>query len=254
MRSIIISVSLLFLPFLTMAQEKYADSLKEVFRSTATDSVRYTAGRALYYYYEEQNRDSALYFAEQNLLLAKKNNKKLAEAASLDIKAYQLMHQGKYAPSLQCLLLAFKILEGVAGNQEETWPVVTIEPSPGKSKLLILTITHHMFGILMEQTQNVKQQIFHFKEALRIAKEIGNANRHLLAAMNLGSSYLMVDKPDSALVFAMEAYRISKEASLYKYRGISFLLLATCIKKRGTRHWLKNTITKDCGRHRNREI
>jgi len=225
MKSITKTVLLLFFPVLSIAQEKYIDSLKSVYRNTSTDSVRYVAGRAIYYYYEELNRDSALFYAEQNLLLAQKNNKSLAEAASLDIKGYQLLHQGKYAASLQSLLQAFKISEDTSNDKEETWPLVTVEPSPGKSRLLILAITHHMFGILMEQTENVQQQIFHFKEALRIAKEINNANRQLLAAMNLGSSYLIVNKPDSALAFAMEAKRISEEASLYKYRGFIFSVI-----------------------------
>ena len=89
-----------FLPLLSIAQERYTDSLKTVYRSASTDSTRYATGRALYYYYEELNRDSALYYADENLKLAQKNNKKLAEAASLVIKGYQLLHEGKYPASL----------------------------------------------------------------------------------------------------------------------------------------------------------
>jgi signal transduction histidine kinase len=215
-----------------MAQEKYIDSLKTVYRNSPTDSARYSTGRALYYYYEELNRDTALYYADQNLQLAQKNNKKLPEAASLVIKGYQLLHEGNYGASLKCLLQALKITED-ENNKEETWPVVTIEPSPGKSRLLLLSITHHMFGILMEQTQNIQQQIFHFREALRIAKEIGNSNRHLLSAMNLGSSYLTINKLDSAQAFSMEANRISDESSLYKYKGFILSIIGDVYLKKG---------------------
>jgi len=234
MRSTIKIILLLFLPLVCIAQEKYVDSLKTVYGNASSDSVRYATGRGLYYYYEELNRDSALYYADQNLQLAQKNNKKLAEAASLVIKGYQLLHEGKYPASLQCLLQALKITED-RNNNEETWPVVTIEPSPGKNRLLLLSITHHMFGILMEQTQNIQQQIFHFKEALTIAKEIGNANRHLLSAMNLGSSYLSINKLDSALTFSMEANRISDESSLYKYKGFIFSVIGDVYLKKGDR-------------------
>ena len=227
-----IKITLLwFLPPLSIAQEKYTDSLKTVYQNAATDSVRYVTGRALYYYYyEELNRDTAFYYAEENPKLAQKNNKKLAEADSYVIEGYQLLHEGKYPASLKCLLEALKITED-ENDKEETWPVVAIEPSHGKSRLLLLSMTHHMFGILMDQTQNTQQQIFHFKEALRIAKEIGNKKRQLLSAMNLGSSYLEIDNLDSALVFSMEAKRISDESSLYKYRGFIFSNIGDVYRK-----------------------
>jgi len=234
MKSFIKITLLLFLPVLSIAQEKNIDSLKAVYRDASTDSARYATGRALYYYYEELNRDSALYYADENLKLAQKNSKKLAEAASLVIKGYQLLHEGKYPASLKCLLEALKITED-KNNKQEPWPVVTIEPSPGKSRLLLLSITHHMFGILMEQTQNIEQQIFHFKEALRIAKEIGNKNRQLLSAMNLGSSYLATNKLDSALAFSMEANRISDESSLYKYKGFILSIIGDVYLKKGNK-------------------
>jgi len=232
MKSTITIILILHFPLLSIAQEKNIDSLKTVYRNASTDSDRYATGRALYYYYEELNRDTALYYADQNLQLAQKNNKKLPEAASLVIKGYQLLHEGNYGASLKCLLQALKITED-ENNKEETWPVVTIEPSPGKSRLLLLSITHHMFGILMEQTQNIQQQIFHFKEALRIAKEIGNSNRHLLSAMNLGSSYLSINKLDSALAFSTEANRISNESSLYKYKGFILSIIGDVYLKKG---------------------
>ena len=231
-------ISLLFLPLLSVAQEKNIDSLKTAYGDASSDSVRFATGRALYYYYEELNRDTALYYAEENLQLAQKNHKKLPEAASLVIKGYQLLHEGKYPASLKCLLQALTITED-QNNTEETWPVVTIEPSPGKSRLLLLSITHHMFGILMEQTQNTQQQIFHFKEALRIAREIGNANRQLLSAMNLGGSYLTINKLDSALSFSMEADRISDESSLNKYKGFILATIGDVYLKKGDKELAK---------------
>ncbi|HEV8507643.1 MAG TPA: hypothetical protein VGQ53_19660, partial [Chitinophagaceae bacterium] len=232
MKQIVKTIWVLFLPLLSIAQEKNIDGLKTAYRNASSDSVRFATGRALYYYYEELNRDTALYYADENLQLAQKNNKKLPEASSLVIKGYQLLHEGKYPASLKCLLQALTITED-QNNKEETWPVVTIEPSPGKSRLLLLSITHHMFGILMEQTQNIQQQIFHFKEALKIAKEIGNANRQLLSAMNLGSSYLLINELDSALAFAMEANRISDESSLYKYKGFILSIIGDVYLKKG---------------------
>jgi len=91
----------------------------------------------------------------------------------------------------------------------------------------------------MEQTQNTQQQIFHFKEALRIAREIGNANRQLLSAMNLGSSYLTINKLDSALAFSMEADRISDESSLNKYKGFILATIGDVYLKKGDKELAK---------------
>jgi two-component system, NtrC family, sensor kinase len=232
MKSVFRITLLLLLPVLSIAQGKNIDSLKIAYRNASNDSARYATGRALYYYYEELNRDSALYYADENLKLSQNNHKKLAEAASLVIEGYQLLHQGKYPASLKCLMQALEITED-PNNKEETWPVVTIEPSPGKSRLLLLSMTHHMFGILMEQAQNIEQQIIHFKEAQAIAKQIGNANRQLLGAMNLGESYLVKGELDSALAFSIEANRISDASSLYKYKGFILSVIGDVYLKKG---------------------
>ncbi len=181
MRTYVRIIFLLLLPVCVHAQPA-ADSLREIFDNATGDSIRYTASRALYNYYEELNRDSALRYSEYNLLLARKNNKKLIEVFALNTRGYQLIHLGRYSESLQCLLEAFKIAEDPANDTQETWPL-SIQPSPGKDRLLMLSVTHHMLGILMWQTQNNEQQIFHFKEAGRIAGEIGNQFRVLLSGL-----------------------------------------------------------------------
>jgi signal transduction histidine kinase len=225
-------VLLLLSPLFAQSQQSYPDSLRNILQHAANDSMRYVAERELYNFYEESNRDSALYYAEQSLLLGKKYNKKLVQARGLDIKAYQLLLLGRYAESLECLLEAFKIAEDPANDKEETWRVAAVE-SPGKSRLLLLALTHHMYGILMAHTQNTEQQIFHFGQARRIALDIGNKFRLLLADMNLGNSYLIADKPDSAFFFASEAERISKETGLRKYLGSILTLLGDLYLRKG---------------------
>ena len=222
----------MLVPAFMYAQQGAVDSVRQVFNNAASDSVRYAAGKALYNYYEELNRDSALYYANQNLLLGRKNNKKLVQVFALDTKGYQLLHLGHYSESLQCLLEAFKIAEDPENDTEETWSL-SVQPSPGKSRLLMLSITHHMMGILMWQTQNSEQEIFHFKEARRIAGEIGNQFRVLLADMNLGNSYLIINRPDSSFVFAKEAERITLQTGLKKYLGQTYSILGEICMDKG---------------------
>jgi signal transduction histidine kinase len=215
---------LLSMPACAYTQQRIPDSIRKILQRATNDSLKYEASRALYGYYEEVNRDSALHYAEQNLLLARKNNKKLVEVMALDTKAYQVLHKGQYSQALQCLLLAFTIIEDPKTGTDDGWTLSTY-PSPGKSKLLMLTITHHMMGILMLQTGNHEQEILHFKEAGRIAGQIGNPFRLLLANMNLGNSYLLVNQPDSAFVFAKNAEHIALQAGIKKYLGHIYSIL-----------------------------
>ena len=208
----------------TNAQPRLVDSLTNVLSHATADIDRYEACRLLYNYYEESSRDSALSYAEQMLSLSQRNGEKLPEVLSLDFKAYQLLGLGKYATSLQCLLQAFKIAEDPRYEKEKTWTLSNI-PSPGKERLLMLALTHHMLAILMWQTGNIEQQIAHFREARTIGKEINNQLRLLLASMNLGNSYVIINKLDSALLFEKEAEALSMQPGREKYRGYIYSVL-----------------------------
>ena len=213
------------LPHWITAQQSVQDSLKESFSKAVSDSDRYHIGRRIYDYYEETNRDSAFYYAGINLQLAKANNKKLAEVLSLDNKAYQLIGLGRYAEALQYLLDAFKIAEDKKNDNEKTWYLFNL-PFSGNNRLLMVCYTHHIFGILMWQTDNNEQAIVHFREARRIATEIGHDNRQMMANMNLGRSYLNNNQPDSALVFEKEAEQLAFKTNFKKYLGQVYSIIA----------------------------
>ena len=61
----------------------------------------------------------------------------------------------------------------------------------------------------MLNTENLEQQIYHFRIAGKIGKEINYAPRVQLANLNLGQSYLDLNKPDSALYYEKEAEEIA---------------------------------------------
>ncbi len=228
---------LILLPFCGRAQDQ-TDSLRLVFRNATDDSIRFEASRVLYNYYEERNRDSAFYYADQCVSLAKKNDKPLNEAFSLDLKAYQLIHLGHYAAALQCILKASGIAENPANDREQTW-ILSTYSSPGKSRQLVQALTEHMYAILMEQTQNVEQQIKHYTEARTISAEINNQFRLLLADMNLGGSYLLINKPDSAMLFIREAEKISGEKGLNKFLGNIYGIIGDIYLQKGDRETAK---------------
>ncbi|MEP7374754.1 MAG: ATP-binding protein [Chitinophagaceae bacterium] len=214
---------LLFFPVIGYAQD-ITDSLRKVFVTAAVDSVKYITGKYLYDYYEEGNRDSALYYAQQELILARIHNEKLAEAYYLDNTAYQLIGLGKYAEGLQLILEAFKIVENLKNEKQSSWKLFS-QPFNGNTRLLILAYTHHMFAILMRETQNTEQEIIHYKEARKIASEIGHPVRQMMASANLGRSYMTINKLDTALYYEKEAEQLTLKSEFKKYLGQVYLTL-----------------------------
>ena len=216
----------------TSMQQTVPDSLREILADANNDSIRYQACRLLYTYYEERNRDSALHYANQRLLLSTKNNKIIPQAFDLGVKGYQLVYLGRFGEALDCLLKGYKIAEDPRNDHEESWQLNNY-PSPGKNRLMTLSMINHMFGHLMMQTHNVDKQIHYLKEGRRIALEINNQFRVVVGDMVLGSSYLTLNQPDSAMYFAKEAEQYAMEASIKRYYGYIWFVMGDVYFKKG---------------------
>jgi two-component system NtrC family sensor kinase len=208
------------------------DSLRHVLSITNNDSIRYQASRLLYTYYEERNRDSALYYADQRLILSRKNGRKIPEAFDLGIKGYQLIYLGRFGEALDCLLKGSILAEDPKNDNDESWKLNNY-PSPGKNRQVTLSMINHMFGHLMMQTHNVDRQLFHLKEGRRIAREINNHFRIVVADMVLGSSYLTLNQPDSAMYFATEAEQFAFEAGIKRYYGYIWFVMGDVHLRQG---------------------
>jgi signal transduction histidine kinase len=210
-------VLLLLLPGLADAQSNNIDSLRTAFNNSADGQLRFKAASNVYFYYQELNRDSALFYTEQQLLIAKRKHNKIAEGVALVSKGYQLMGLGKYAEALKCLQQAFAIAEDEGNEKEAKWDYF-LTPFKGKSRLLLLAYAHHIYALLMLSTENLEQQIIHFKIAGKIGKEINYAPRVMLANLNLGQSYLEAKKNDSALYYEKEAEWIALHDNSQTFR------------------------------------
>ena len=217
MRTCLRIILLLLLPAFACAQQNLTDSLRQALRNAPVDSIRYNLNVKLHDLYEEKNLDSALYFAEQALLIARKNNKKLAEAAALNSKGYQLRNIGKYGESLQCLMEALTITENPA-SEKNNWSFGSSRSSMN-ARLLILSVTHHMYALLMQATQNTEQEIFHYKEEIRISEKIKRPSGLQLAYMNLGGTYLNLNQIDTAFDYAKKADSMAKRSGIEYYNG-----------------------------------
>jgi signal transduction histidine kinase len=218
MKNLLIStiVILLFcMPLVSLAQGNKADSLRQIIRQATHDSVRINACWDLYDHYEESNRDSARYYVEEGLRLSRKHGKKLAEARCLVSLAYQQLSSGRYAESFGNLLQGFSLAEN-QGKEKDNW-LSNWSGSPSNSQPLVLAYAHHTFANLMTPTRNTTQQVFHYREALRLGKQVGNAQRILLANLGLGRTYLDNNWIDSSLIFEKEAARIAQDPILKRF-------------------------------------
>ena len=217
-----LKLMLVLLPVFTEAQATALDSLEKALASSKQDSTSYIICRRIYDFYEEINRDSAIYYADRSFQLAKRNNKKLAEVLTMDNMAYQLIGLGKYANALQYLLDAFKIAQDPSNDNEITWELFSHSFRalvPGSNRLLVLAYTHHIYGILMLQTDNSDQATFHFTKARELSSVIGHGVRQMMADMNLGRCYMAKNQLDSALMFENEAEKLASTTNFKKYLG-----------------------------------
>ncbi len=231
MKKQILYIILIFQPCFLRAQVKI-DSLERAFAGASNDPDRYIAVRGLYNYYEETNRDSALKYAGEGRKLAVSNNKKLAEILCLDNYGYQLSGKGLYAESLNALTRAFQLAEDKKTEENTDWPLF-VNGATVNGKKLMLCYTHHIYAILMWQTQNITQEIYHFSEARRIAGELGFKPRMMMADMNLGRSYIAIDKIDTALLYELEAEKLALEASFKKYLGNVYAYMGVIYSRKG---------------------
>jgi tetratricopeptide (TPR) repeat protein len=209
---------LLLIPALSRGQQHLPDSTIRALKLASNDSSRFASNFNAALYFQEINKDSALFYNEKCLSLAEKNNLKLIMARVLANKGYLLTGKAAYAEALKNLLGAFAIAEDPKNASRRWHPNQKLTGE--QSRLFVLALTHHMYGILMKATQNVAQEVFHFKEARRIALIIPNKARVMLAAMNLGQAYLVLKKTDSALVFFNEAKKLSLETGQKGFFGV----------------------------------
>ena len=215
------------------AQDKQLDSFRVVYQQATNDSLRYQAAFDMYNFYEEGNRDSALHYSEQLLLLAKKNRKTIQEARVLALKAYHLTWLGRYVEAQVCLDEAFKIA-GNPANEKNSWG--NGDFTPEEVRLLVLSLTHHMNGILVGRTQKARQAIAPNLEARRFALDVKKRPgtiRVLLADMNLGSIYLDLGILDSAFIYETEARKLAIETDYNVYLGTILDNLANIALKQG---------------------
>ncbi len=210
MKWILKLILFLFIPIISDAQLILSDSLVHAYQNASNDSIRFALNRRLLSYYGNTNQDSALKYAEIGVQIAQKNKMKLAEASASTTLAWQLQIKGRYSESLKYYLSAFALAENPEIEKRNEWHIVEGKPL-SYQRLSILANTHNQFSGLMNRIKDNDKQLFHLKEAIRIAEESGNKYRLMVATNDLGRLYLKLNKPDSALLFSVRAEKLGTE-------------------------------------------
>ena len=228
---------LLLFPVWVNAQQGLPGSVMHELKYATNDSMRYQANHDAYLYFEEMNKDSALVYNDRCLALSEKNGKNLVTARCLASKGYLLTGKGRYGEALNYLFRAFAIA-GDPQNADSGWFKDNVWDTnkkmlPEQTRIFDLSLTHHMYAILMRATHNVPQEILHFNEARRLAVSISNTQRVMLADMNLGAAYVLSNKPDSALAFLNEAKELTLRIGPRKYLGYVLMGLGDIALKKG---------------------
>jgi len=195
------------------AQQILPDSLRKAFQAAPNDSVKFKVSRIIYTFYEETNRDSALYYAQLRYALAQKYNRKIEEAYVQGQMAYQQIYLGRFSEALTNLTEAIQI--ATETKDEGTWELTPFS-TPGKSRQLTLSMLNHMYGHLKLQTGS-SESLQYFKLGRKIGLEIGNDFRVTVGDMVLATNYLMLNQPDSALIYAKEGEQYGTQGGITKY-------------------------------------
>lgn len=213
MRHFIFILILICFYLVGAAQQALPDSLKIALLEASNDSVKFKVSRVIYTFFEETNRDSALHYAKMRYTVAKKFNRKIEEAYTQGQIAYQQIYLGRFSEALSNLTTAIQIATTCKdGNTWELTPFLT----PGKGRQITLSMLNHMYGHLKLQTGS-SESLHYFKEGRRIGLEIGNDFRITVGDMVLATNYLMLNQPDSALVYAKEGEQYGTRGAITKY-------------------------------------
>ena len=228
MRYIIILLCVL-IHYESFSQQMLPDSLAIAFEKARNDSVKFKVSRIIYTFYEETNRDSALHYARLRYDIAKKYNRRIEEAYLQGQMAYQQIYLGRFSEALANLTEAIHI--ATDSKEESTWELTPFN-TPGKNREITLSMLNHMYGHLKLQTGST-ESLHYFKEGRRIGMEIGNDFRVTVGDMVLATNYIMLDQPDSALVFALEGEKYGIRGGITKYLAYIWSVMGDIYRQKG---------------------
>jgi len=200
------------LPSLIAGQQEspYLNNLYRSLSVATNDTARMEVCSNLGSYYLLEDRDSASFYLEKALPIAVRLNLKLDEAYILNKMGIILMQQEKFSKSLEFYLKAINIAKNP--SIEKTIWHLSPGQSPRNSRMLVLSRSYDLLGLLNAYTgnweDNINNQLKNYREAEKYAKAVGD--KRIIAALNfhMGISYMNAGKLDSALLLIEKAQSV----------------------------------------------
>jgi signal transduction histidine kinase len=234
---------LILSPFLLNAQhnlyweewdKNQIDSLQSAWHQVHNDTLKMAIARSLGLYYQERDRDSGLYFSEQQLSLAKKLHQRLWQADASDQLGYILAKMKNYPRSLQSFLDGISISESKE-SENNIWRISIFSSAkdPRVARLTVLGYLNNDMAVVYRATGNTQDALNHLLLALTIGESIKNYGQLSMTCMALGSSYLDLNKLDSALSYAEDGLQYADQANFLKYRSELLAIMGRIHLKKG---------------------
>lgn len=193
MKNIYVSLLIICAAFGGFAQTKAIDSLRKLPAKAQSDSTELLLFLNLFEHYRTIQPDTAIRFGYSALKTAEKNNNR--PYIIRQELAYTIGYTGNYVKALELLL------ESKAMAEED-------------NDSLSLASSHHYLGNLYKWQKDFRTAIFHYKRAHAYR---GGKNPSYTTFMNLGIIYLELNQPDSALMYAQNAYTLGLKTPDYGY-------------------------------------
>jgi len=161
-------------------------------------------------YYLLEDRDSSSLYLEKALPIATRLNLKLDEAFILNLMGVIMMQQEKFSKSLEFYLKAINIAKDP--SIEKTIWRLSPGQSPGNARMLELSRSYDLIGLLNAYTgnwsDNIKNQLKNYREAEKYANASADSGQIASIIFHKGISYMNDGKLDSAITFIKKAQTI----------------------------------------------
>lgn len=205
MKKAAILIFLLALTISAAAQDRIADSLKRLLRSSKPGTNRVDLLTTMGNYESRTSIDSTYPYNKRALVLAEKIGYEEGAKNAETGLAYFFITKGDYPRALEYLLDILKRSE--------------------KLKDVHATVDAQLRIGEFYYEQGDKQQMTEYcKKAYKTARQLQN-DQFTFAAIDMGFDYVLVDRPDSALTYFLEGYQSAiknKEDMLaYAYSGLA---------------------------------
>jgi signal transduction histidine kinase len=223
---------ILLLPFSAWAQQHRLEDLHQQLKNAANDTVRIALCAEFGNYYDDVNVDSSVYYNDTGLGIAKQLRLTLNEAELLMNMSFPLAKMGNYPKTLKVLMQAKEIAEDPANEKR----VANLKGETARNyRLRMLGYTWLGFGFLYARTGDHQKRIDAYEKGARLATSIKDTLLLAQIAGDLGDTYYILNKPDSALRYLQQSVALFSALPVdqRKFEGSVFLSLGLLYLKMG---------------------